>query len=75
MKPKRIEVVNSPDGAALYVNGKLVCDWFTGGHADMLKACGVKVNWDYTIYKIFHCDWPKTLRQALKLPGGPLSKD
>jgi hypothetical protein len=40
----------------------------------MLKACGVKVEWQYTIYKIFHHNWPKTLVQALKLPGGPMEK-
>jgi hypothetical protein len=66
MKKKRIEQVCSPNGTALYVNGKLVCDWFTCGHAEILKVCGVKIEWSYTI-GMFHGSWPKTLVQAMKL--------
>ena len=63
MKRKRIEEICSPDGSALYVNGKLISNWFTVGMNDVLKSCGVKITKSYLV-EMFHHEWPKTMYEA-----------
>gem|GEM_PF-3728435 len=67
MKTPKIVQVSVWDGAALYVDGELVSDWFTVGHADVLRAVGFK-RWEKVKasdrhYR--HNDWPKRLADVV----------
>ena len=65
-KRAKLTVVSVSDGAVLYVDGRLVCNWFTIGHANILRALGFK---KWTERQASEChyrhnDFPKLLKDC-----------
>lgn len=66
MKAPKITQVFVSDGAALYVNGRLVSDWFTVAGSDLLEALGFK-KWESVRADEAHYrtePWPKHLKDV-----------